>query len=311
MRSLQGAGRVLCVGIGGGGDVVGALAAAQYVRSLGAEAIVGGLTWERRPIDPEPGPRRLDEIVNAEVLNEAVALAGPDTVTASSGIAFAESHMAGHLGERTVLVDPNPGPARVGRGLSDAARRLGCDAIVLLDVGGDALAHGDEPGLASPLADAILLAAARHIDPELRVVAAVFGAGCDGELTPAEVLDRIAEIAARGGWLGAYGLGPDEASLLEAAIEVVPTEASAMAVRCARGARGGTTIRRGRRKVELSPVGSLTFLLDPHVAMDSAARLADAVTDADSLRDANAILHRLGVRSELDYELEMAAAPRN
>ena len=294
------------MGIGGGGDVVGALATARYARTLGAEAVLGGLTWERRPIDPEPGPRRLDEIAGAEVLNETVALAGPETATAAGGIPLAESHMARHLGERTVLVDPNPGPARVAAGLADAAERLGCDAIALVDVGGDALAHGDEPGLASPLADAVLLASARHLDPSLRVVAGVFGAGCDGELTPSEVLERIAEVASRGGWLGACGLGPADADALDAAVAEVPTEASAMAVRCARGARGTTTIRRGRRTVELSPVGGLTFFVDPRIAMDTAARLADAVTDADSLLEANAILHRLGVHSELDYELEAA-----
>ena len=305
MTPLHGAQRVLCLGIGGGGDVVGALATARYARSLGAETIVGGITWERRPIDPEPGPRLLRDVVGAEVLNEAVALAGPGTTT-SSGIRFAETHMARHLGERTVLVDPNPGPARVAAGLEDAARRLGCDALALVDVGGDVLAHGDERGLASPLADAVMLAAARHLDPSLRVVATIFGAGCDGELTPAEVLERISEVAARGGWLGAYGLDPEGADELAAAIGVVPTEASAMAVRCARGARGTTTIRRGRRTVQLSPVGGLTFFVDPHIAMATAARLADAVTDADSLQEANAILHRLGVRSELDYEVEAA-----
>jgi len=303
---LRAARRVLCVGIGGGGDVVGALGTAEHVRSLGGEAIVGGLTWERRPIDPEPGPRRLDEIAGAERLNDVVALAGPQTTT-RGGIPFAESHMAGHLGERTVLVDPNPGPKRVAAGLEDAARRLDCDALALVDVGGDVLAHGDEPGLASPLADAILLAAARHLDPSLRVVAAVFGAGCDGELTLAEVLDRLGEVASHGGWLGSSSLSPESAERLEAAIAVVPTEASAMAVRCARGARGSTTIRRGRRTVELSPVAGLTFYLDPLVAMDSAARLADAVTDAESLHEANAILHRLGVRTELDYEVEAGA----
>jgi hypothetical protein len=296
------------VGIGGGGDVVGALATAEHCRTLGAEAVVGGLTWERRPIDPEPGPRRLAEIAGAEPLNEAVALAGPETVTLAGGIPFAESHMAGHLGERTVLVDPNPGPRRVAAGLADAAQQLGCDAIALVDVGGDVLAHGDEPGLASPLADSVLLATARHLDPSLPVIAAVFGAGCDGELTIPEVLDRIAEVAAHDGFLGAFGLAPEAAAKLEEAIAVVPTEASAMAVRCARGARGATTIRRGRRTVELSPVGGLTFLLDPRIAMDTAARLADAVTDAESLQEANAILHRLGVRSELDYEVDMAAS---
>jgi hypothetical protein len=309
MTPLLGAKRVLCLGIGGGGDVAGAMATAAYARSLGAEVVLGGITWERRPIDPEPGPRRLDEIAGAEILNRAVALAGPDTVIASSQTAFAESHMARHLGEQTVLVDPNPGPKQVAEGLGEALDHLGCDALALVDVGGDVLAHGDEPGLASPLADSVMLATARHL-PGRTVVATVFGAGCDGELTPAEVIDRLAEVAAHDGWLGAAGLAPDVAVEMEAAFAVVPTEASAMAVRCARGARGRTTIRAGRRTVELSPVGGLTFFVDPLVAMDTAARLADAVTDAESLREANAILHRLGVRSELDYEVDMASARR-
>jgi hypothetical protein len=81
-----------------------------------------------------------------------------------------------------------------------------------------------------------------------------------------------------------------------------------MALRCARGATGTTTIRGGRRTVPLSPVGGLTFFYDPLVAMCTAARLADAVADAPDLVIANQILHRLGVRSELDYELEMQRA---
>ena len=301
---LQGAKRVLSIGIGGGGDVVGALGTALHARTLGADAIVGGITWERRPIDPIPGPRRMDEITGAEPLNATVALAtaatqGPGDVT------FAESHMAGHLGERTVLVDPNPGPKAVAAGLADAARRLDCDTIALVDVGGDVLGHGDEPGLASPLADAIMLAAARHLEGSgLRVVAAVFGAGCDGELTLDEVMTRLAEVAHRDGWLGTMGLDAAQAGVLERAIAHVPTEASAMAVRCARGAVGQTTIRQGRRTVQLSPIAALTFYLDPLIAMDTAARLADAIVDAPSLEKANAILRRLGVRSELDYELD-------
>ena len=58
------------MGIGGGGDVVGALAAAEL---LGG-GIVGGLTWERRPVDPVPGPRTLDEVAGAQRLNDAVAM---------------------------------------------------------------------------------------------------------------------------------------------------------------------------------------------------------------------------------------------
>ena len=69
--------------------------------------------------------------------------------------------MARYLGEPRGAARPEPaGPPSVADALADAARQLGCDLVVLLDVGGDVLAHGDEAGLASPLADAVLLAAA-------------------------------------------------------------------------------------------------------------------------------------------------------
>jgi hypothetical protein len=291
---------VLCVGIGGGGDVVGALATADLARALGVRAHVGGTTWERRVIDPRPGPRQLAEVTGARVLHEAAALAGPET-RGPGGMRFAESHMAEALGEPVVLVDPNGGPRAVADGLAAAARELDCDRLVLVDVGGDALAHGDEPGLASPLCDAVVLAAAAHLPPELPAVAAVFGVGCDGELTVPEVLERLAEVAARGGLLGAWGITPEAAARLEATVEHVPTEASAQAA-AARGEIGVIEIRGGRRHVERSPAAALTFYVDVAAALDSAARLARAVIGAGSLGEANERLHELGVRSELDLE---------
>ena len=44
---------------------------------------------------------------------------------------------------------------------------------------------------------------------------------------------------------------------VEAAVRAVPTEASAMAVRCARGETGVATIRNGRRTVQLTPLGGM------------------------------------------------------
>jgi hypothetical protein len=300
---------VLCVGIGGGGDVVGALATAHLARSAGGRTVVGGTTWERRVVDPAPGPRRLDEVEGAEVLNQAVALAGPQT-RGPGGFHFAESHMAGVLEEHTVLVDPTPGPAVVADSLADAARRLDCDLVALVDVGGDALTHGDEPELASPLCDAVLLAAGARLPATgIEVVGAIFGPGCDGELTPAEVEERLAEVAAAGGLLGAWGLTPEALAELDAAVAAVPTEASAQPLRCARGERGPVEIRAGRRTVQLSALGALTFYFDVAAALGSAARLAHAVRDASDLEDAHERLHAIGVRTELDLERE-AAVPR-
>jgi len=56
------------LGIGGGGDVVGALASALLCERLGTPAVLGGITWERRPIDPRPGPRSANEILDARPL---------------------------------------------------------------------------------------------------------------------------------------------------------------------------------------------------------------------------------------------------
>jgi hypothetical protein len=302
--------RPLVIGIGGGGDVVGALATAETLRlRQGAAPIVGGVSWERRPIDPEPGPRSSAEIEDARELASGVLLAGAATRVRASGVRFAESHMAELLGEQTVLVDGTCGPRTLAAGLGGAVGALGCDLVVFADVGGDVLAHGDEPGLGSPLCDAMLLAAAEHLrrTGDVPVLAAIFGIGCDGELTPAEVRARL-DAVERAGGLGRAPLTMDDAvaARLERAVEVVPTEASAQALRAHRGERGEVKIRDGRRSVELTADAPLTFFFDTEAAIASAGRLAAAVLDADDLEHANQLLNALGVRTELDGEREQA-----
>lgn len=307
LAAIAAAERVLAVGIGGGGDVVGALAVAELAGTLGTPAVVGGLSWERRPIDPLPGPRRMRELSGVEQLNEHAGLANPAT-TGPGGFHFAESHMARHLGVPVLLLDPDGGPAAVADALEDAAQQLHCDLVVLTDVGGDVLAHGDEPGLGSPLADAVCLAAAPLLAQRgVATLGALFGAGCDGELTPEEVAARMAQVAAAGGYLGAWGPGGAELARLDVAAAQIPTEASAMALRCARGELGATPIRDGRRTVQLTAAGGLVLFFDPVVAFDSAARCARLVARAGSLREANGILLDHGIATELDWEASQPA----
>jgi hypothetical protein len=299
--------RPLVIGMGGGGDVVGALATAEACSLYyGAKPVLGGMTWERRVIDPKPGPRAIHEIEGGERLSACVVAAGPDTH--AGDVVFAESHMARFLGERVLLVDPNPGSEAIAVGLAEAADGVGADLIVLIDVGGDALAHGDEPGLASPLCDSLMLAAAARLQDSGRdVIAGVFGTACDGELTVDEVMERLSEVAGAGGLAGVRGLSEPIAERLEAAVKEVPTEASAMAIRGFRGETGTAEIRGGLRTVPLTPLAALTFYLDPRATVDSAARLAKLAMDAPSLEEANAALNAAGVRTELDSERESAA----
>jgi hypothetical protein len=297
------------IGMGGGGDVVGALAAARLCQSFGAEFRLGGVAWERFPIDPYPGPRSVGQIKGGKPLGPAAVLADANTTT-PEGVPFAESRMAAFICSDTVLLDITGGPQTVADAIAGAAQTLGCDLCVLVDVGGDVLAHGDEPGLASPLCDAIMLAAAASLAERLPTVAAVYGPGCDGELTPDEVLERIAELARAGALLGAWGLTPAVAEQIEAAARTVPTEASLMAVRCARGETGTAQIRSGKRTVELTPLGALTFFFDPAIAVRQTAPLARAVEGASSLDAAQATLTAAGVRTELDLEQARARGER-
>ena len=198
-------------------------------------------------------------------------------------------------------------------------RALGCDAVALVDVGGDVLGHGDEPGLASPLCDAILLAASRFL--ELPCVGVVFGPGCDGELTVPEVLER--DRRGRGGRRAARRVGPHaERDGAARGRGRRGADRGERAGRCAARAASTApaTIRGGRRSVELSPVGAVAFYFDPEAAIRSAARLADAVTHAASLEEAEEILaargvtQRAGVRAarvrRLAMSLDLHGSPR-
>ena len=222
------------------------------------------------------------------------------------GVSFAEAGMAGYLGTETVLVDVSGGTAGAAAGIATAVGQLDCDLLVCVDVGGDVLARGGEPGLASPLCDAVMVAAALRVAGLVKPLLAVIGPGCDGELTAAEVLERIARLARAGAWLGAWGLTPQVADELDAATTLVPTEASLQVVRCARGEVGEAYIRGGRRRVELGPLGALAFVLDPVAAPSETLPLAHAVTAAESIEEGRAALAARGIYTELDYERSRA-----
>jgi hypothetical protein len=150
----------------------------------------------------------------------------------------------------------------------------------------------------------VLLAAAVRLEgaPGPAVLGAVFGIGCDGELTPDEVLARLDELEGASGLRGRLPIDKPVAGRLDEAVAVVPTEASALALRAFRGESGPVAIRDGRRHVDLRPLAAATVYFDPAVAVRTVAPLAAAVAEAQDLDAANQALHELGVRTELDWE---------
>ena len=260
------------------------------------------MSWERNVYDPIPGPRKLSETNNVNPLHEFAWLANPLSQT-STGVPFAEAKMAEVIGLEVLLVDINGGVTGVVAALETAMKALGADLLVGLDVGGDSLAQGSEPGLRSPLADSIMLAAMAELTSRgHRTIWGVFGFGSDGELTVDEIELALSKLGAAGGLLGACSLTPKIAAELETVIKTVPTEASAIPVQCFRGAWGDHAIRRGQRQVKLTPLTALTFFMSTAKLYGTLARPAQAVRQSASLDEANDALHAIGIRTELDYE---------
>ena len=303
--------RALVIGVGGGGDVVGALAAARMLEFCGLEFILGGLSWERSVIDPIPGPRSLEEVQNVRPLHRYVWMANSESRT-NTGVSFAESNMAAIRGEEVLLVDINGGVNGVVEGLEVAMKQFNADLLVGLDVGGDSLAEGCERGLRSPLADSIMLAGYAELEKRgYRTLWGVFGYGSDGELTVDEIELALSKLAAQGGLLGAWGLTPKIAAELEQVIKTVPTEASAIPVECFRGAWGERAIRSGQRSVKMTPLTIVTFFISTTKLFCTLSRPAQTVVGSASLQEANDALHSIGIKTELDLERERYQAKNN
>ncbi len=296
--------RALVIGVGGGGDVVGALAAARFLQFCGLEFVLGGLSWERYVFDPVPGPRKLSEVENVRAIYQYAWMANAASRT-TTGVYFAESRMAAVQGKEILLVDINGGVAGAVDGLEAAMKELKSDLLIGLDVGGDSLAQGHEPGLRSPLADSIMLAAFAELEKRgRRTLWGIFGYGSDGELSVDEIELALSKLASAGGWLGTWSLTPKVAAELEDVIKTVPTEASAIPVQCFRGARGESKMRGGERTVKLTPLTALTFFLSTRVLYETLAIPAQAVRACASLESANDALHAIGIKTELDLERE-------
>ncbi len=292
--------KALLIGIGGGGDIVGTIPTADLLEMFGVECVFGGLSWERSVFDPLPGPRAFDETKNVRKCNEVVWFANKESTT-KDGVRFAESGFSEVLGEETLLVGIHLGPEAIAEGILDAAGKLGADLVIGVDVGGDVIARGDEPGLMSPLADSIMLAAFAVLEEHITSIIGLFGFGSDGELTQGELESSMRLVLKEGGVLGSWGITQEALTMLEKVIAVVPTEASRLPVLYAKGEFEETKIRSGTRDVSLSMASTETFYFTPAVLYRN-SKLAQCVSGCKSLEEANDCLHCLNIRTELDIE---------
>ncbi len=297
-------GKAFVLGVGGGGDVVTAVVLRRFLSFFGLESFVGGVVWERFPVDPFPGPISLKELNPVKVFGESLGWVNGETTAYRGGVLVKPqlTRISKYLGEDLLGVDLWMSPLQIVEDLVSTANRFGVGLVVGVDVGGDVLAVGGEKNLWSPLADQVMLTVLAKLKKKgYETLLAVHGLGVDGELNVEYLLKRISQIAKIGGYLGARGLNCEDAELLEKLVKVAETESSLLPLKAFKGEYGEYEIRLGTRKAMLTPLSTVTFLLDP-LKIFEASPMAKAIVKAKNLEEANKTLNQMGIYTELDLE---------
>jgi hypothetical protein len=211
--------------------------------------------------------------------------------------------VAGETGVRLFVLDADGGAEGMRREIKTLVAELDVESVVVVDVGGDAVATGTEAELLSPLADALALASCHGLAVPVDV--AIVGPGVDGELPESAVLGYLRQ-------LGAVMAGTVTARDAESLAQVLswhPTEATSLVAAAAQGHRGLVELRRG----------SISTALTDHSAEVWVARFDEVerhnqlvvpLAHTESLARAEEILGRWAT-SELIRERQRAIAFRS
>jgi hypothetical protein len=289
---------VLFVAAGGGGDVIAAAAVAASMGIAPAETMVATLAWERLIVDPLPGPRLSVEFDELEPVGVTTFEFGSQTrARAPAGSSL--PRLRTELGVRIALLEAHAGAHGLRRQLQEIAAACEARSLIVVDVGGDAVADGTEAHLLSPLADALVVAGATGLLVDATLVVA--GPGLDGELSEAQVYQRMATLKAD----QLPALSSEVASRLMRVLEWHPSEATALLAAAVRGIRGVAEVRDSGYQVPISDTSPTMWSM----SLEAAARrgVARVLLASSSIEDADRLVTALVGRSELAYERSKSA----
>jgi hypothetical protein len=290
----------LIVAAGGGGDAITAVALASALNIT--RPVILTYSWDRLMVDPVPGPRSAAEFAGLSRLAPHVI----EVVPSATSVAPASSslpRLAGDLPARLLLLDPAGGAAGMAAQIRSAADLFQASGVAILDVGGDVLTDGADPGLRSPLADQLALAACVRSGVPARLMIAA--PGIDGELPPEVILHRLGALAAQ----ELPHLSDSDVAPVRHVFRWHPSEASGLLTAAAGGCRGLVEVRDAGDQVLLSDQTTALFAADAQAALEitPAARLLNT----RSLKEAEAIIREATGISEIRYEAGKAARLRD
>jgi hypothetical protein len=293
-------GTTLFVAAGGGGDALASLLLSRQLGTSGQVPMVASYSWDRRILDPLPGPRSAADFEGTRQLTphnvEVTATSRLRSGGQSTLCLLAETTASARL----VLLDPYHGAVGMRGQIEELVQHFSFESVVLVDVGGDLVAIGSEDELRSPLADSLALASLA--DLPVPVVVAVAGPGLDGELPPSYVRSRCIDL---GGNLLTRLNGSDIEPYFSSLAEH-PSEATTLLAAAALGITGRAEIRDNADIVSVTEAGAQIYVLRSSGAL-AGNKLAQELTATRSMAEAEAITLAVCGRCELDYERQKAA----
>jgi hypothetical protein len=293
---------MLMVAAGGGGDALASLLVSRQLTGVAWTPIVASYSWDRRLLDPSPGPRFATDFVGARPLTSKTV-----EVTRGSRLRAGGVSTLGLLAEATparfALMDPSRGALGMREQVIELIERFSFESVLLVDVGGDLMGVGTEPTLRSPLADALALASLADLPVPVRV--AVAGPGLDGELSEPYVRARCREL---GGEL-AGRLGEADVEPYLSVLAQHPSESTTLLAAAALGMVGRAEIRDSADLVPLTDASTEVYVLGGADVI-SGGLLAKELRSSGSLAEAEATTRAICGRSELDYERRKAETMR-
>jgi hypothetical protein len=289
------------IAAGGGGDAIAAAILHHALDDRGNRPAIASYSWDRLLVDPLPGPRDPSSFTNLKPvgrLNHRITANTAPIPPAGSTL----PRLAAELDADLYLLDPRGGAEGLAEQLAELSGQLPTATVTIVDVGGDILAHGDEPTLRSPIADSLVLAAAAHLD-DAKVL--VTGPGIDGELPESIVLERYEQLGAR----LVHQLTADDFEPFGGLFDWHPSEATGILCAAASGTRGTAEIRDQGLVVELTEhTPDVHLLSSSHVLASN--HIARDLDGTSSLADVEDALRAAGRTSEIDYERRKAANSR-
>jgi hypothetical protein len=294
--------RVLIIGAGGGGDIVGCLPSSFWIKSCGGIPILGSLTWERTEVYEGFGPQSFEEIDGLFDRVGTVAWGNEKTVKKDGKLPFQATKVSSYLEEPVVFLDITKGVKQLIEDLTKFKEKNQIDMIIALDVGGDIISRGNEKGLHSPLADAMTMAVVTAI-PGPKALG-IFGLNCDGELTLQELEEYLIKFNREDHLYGQRVHSQNELLFMKEVIEEskVVTEASNQPLLYLAGKKGESTIRNGKRAVFLDEIVTHTYFMRIENIYEFCP-IAKKISETTSIEQANDILlNEMNIISEYEQQ---------